>query len=73
LTKHFLSKLGARIRAAREAKGLSQEDVANEAGLERADYGRVERGEDSISVTELLKMAIIFSRRESAECQPSRS
>jgi hypothetical protein len=28
----------------------SQEDVANEAGLERDHYGRVERGEANISV-----------------------
>jgi hypothetical protein len=40
MSKQFLSELGARIRAAREAKGLSQEDVANEAGLERAAYYR---------------------------------
>ena len=36
---------------------MSQEDVANEAGLERAYYGRVERGEANVSVTKLLRIA----------------
>jgi hypothetical protein len=57
MSKQFLSELGARIRAAREAKGLSQEDVANEAGLERAYYGRGQRGEANILATKLFRKA----------------
>jgi transcriptional regulator with XRE-family HTH domain len=49
--------LGAKIRSLREARGISQEKVASEAGLERAYYGRVERGEVNISVVKLLGIA----------------
>ncbi len=39
-----LVQIGSRIRAIREARGISQEQMAFDAGLDRAYYGRIERG-----------------------------
>jgi transcriptional regulator with XRE-family HTH domain len=52
-----LVEIGSRIRALRTAKGLSQEEAASKAGLDRAYYGRVERGEANIAALNLLRIA----------------
>jgi len=52
-----LVKLGENIREYREAKGISQEDLALEAGLDRTYVGGVERGERNPTVLSLLKLA----------------
>ncbi|WP_425333453.1 helix-turn-helix domain-containing protein, partial [Elizabethkingia meningoseptica] len=40
-----LIALGVAIRARRKSIGLSQEAVANSAGLDRSHMGKIERGE----------------------------
>ena len=52
-----LVQLGSRIRAIREARGISQEQMAMDAGLDRAYYGRIERGEVNVAALNLLKIA----------------
>ncbi|WP_435894874.1 helix-turn-helix transcriptional regulator [Oceaniferula spumae] len=52
-----LVKLGKNIRRIRESKGLSQEDLALEAGLDRTYVGGVERGERNPTITSALKIA----------------
>lgn len=49
--------IGSRIRAIREARGISQEQMAMDAGLDRAYYGRIERGEVNVAALNLLKIA----------------
>ena len=44
-----LKLLGARIRQMRQVRGLSQEQLALEAGLDRSYVGGVERGERNIT------------------------
>lgn len=39
-----LEMFGARIRATRKEKGLSQEELASLAGLDRSYMGHIERG-----------------------------
>ncbi len=53
----FLGQLGQRIRSLRAAKGLSQEALADEAGLDRSYMSGVERGVRNVSVLNLAKIA----------------
>lgn len=55
-----LLELGKRVRSLREAAGLSQEDAAMEADLDRAYYGRIERGLVNVSALNLLKIAKVL-------------
>lgn len=52
-----LVKLGLKIKAARMAKGYSQEGIADAAGMGRTYMGRVERGEQNISIQNLIQIA----------------
>jgi len=52
----YLDILGQRIRSRRSELGLSQEGLANEAGLDRSYVGRVERGEHNLTFVALLKL-----------------
>ncbi len=49
--------IGDRIRALREAKGLSQGDIKKRSGLKRAYISRVENGHTVPSVETLEKLA----------------
>ncbi|MEO8401054.1 MAG: helix-turn-helix transcriptional regulator [Gammaproteobacteria bacterium] len=51
-------KIGKKIREARKAKGFSQEDFAAEANLARSYLGRLERGEQNISIQNLIQIAL---------------
>ncbi len=53
-----LVKIGLLIRKARKAEGFSQESFAAEAGLGRTYMGRVERGEQNISIQNLIQIAL---------------
>jgi transcriptional regulator with XRE-family HTH domain len=50
-------KLGKRLKMAREDKGLSQEKLAFNAGLNRAYIGYIERGERNPSIKTMGKIA----------------
>jgi transcriptional regulator with XRE-family HTH domain len=52
-----LVALGKHIRQIRLSKGLTQERLADVAGLDRAYYGGVERGERNISALNLIRLA----------------
>jgi transcriptional regulator with XRE-family HTH domain len=49
--------VGARIRELRLVKGISQEALADEAGVHRTYMGSVERGERNISLENIVKVA----------------
>lgn len=49
--------LGARIRDLRNALNISQEELAERAGLHRTYVGAVERGERNISLDNILALA----------------
>lgn len=53
-----LLALGEQIRKIRKSRGISQEDFAAEAGLARAYYGGVERGERNLSALKLMRIAL---------------
>jgi transcriptional regulator with XRE-family HTH domain len=52
-----LARFGNRVRELRRKKGLSQEALALEAGLDRSYVGGVERGERNVSLVNIKKLA----------------
>ncbi len=50
-------KVGSIIRKIRESQGYSQNDFAEECQISRAYYGRIERGEHSITIETCEKIA----------------
>ena len=50
-------QLGARIRALRNAKGLSQEKFALSIDMDRTYYASVESGKRNISINNIAKIA----------------
>ena len=55
--KMLLKQLGLSIKLARVRKGLSQEELAELAGLHRTYIGMVERAERNITVINLIQIA----------------
>jgi transcriptional regulator with XRE-family HTH domain len=53
-----LIKIGKRIRELRKSKKYSQEELAAEAQLGRAYYGRIERCEQNLSIQTLIRIAL---------------
>ncbi|MFZ5867399.1 MAG: helix-turn-helix domain-containing protein [Thermodesulfobacteriota bacterium] len=52
-----LVRFGQNLKAQRFRTGLSQEELANKAGLDRSYVGGVERGERNVSLLNILKLA----------------
>ena len=60
-TPHPLLKaIGKHIRAARKAKGWSQEHLAAEAGIDRSYMSGIERGVRNISALKLATIAQVL-------------
>ena len=53
-----LIKIGKKIRALRTERGYSQENFAAAAQLGRSYAGRIERGEQNISMQNLIQIAL---------------
>jgi transcriptional regulator with XRE-family HTH domain len=53
----LLRKVGARLRKARMAQKLSQEDLADMAAMDRSYVSGLERGEFNVSLLALNKLA----------------
>ncbi len=60
-----LAGLGVAIRSARTELGLSQEDLAVDAELDRSYVGGIERGEHNLTLINLQKLAIALNIRPS--------
>jgi transcriptional regulator with XRE-family HTH domain len=59
-SKKVLKAVGARIRKVREGRGITQEQTARLAGIDRSYYGLVERGRINVSAVYLLKIAAML-------------
>jgi len=52
--------IGTKIRKMREAKGLSQENMAHELNMTQAGYGKIERNEVSLKYSSLVRIAEVL-------------
>lgn len=52
-----LRAFGLAVRARREALGISQEDLADRAGLHRTYLGSVERGERNLAIKNIYAIS----------------
>lgn len=52
--------LGWNLRSLRVAKGMSQERLALEAGIDRSYVGRVERGSENVTLSRLESFAAVL-------------
>jgi transcriptional regulator with XRE-family HTH domain len=50
-------EFGRNLRAIRRAKGLSQERLAHEAGIDRSYLGKIERGEVNVTIEKIYQLA----------------
>lgn len=55
-----LARVGEKLRRLRELKGLRQESVAQELGMTTNGYGKIERGESSITLERLEQIAAVL-------------
>lgn len=53
----LLARLGDAIRTRRLALGLSQEALADAAGVDRSHMGKIERGERNVTALNLIRVA----------------
>lgn len=56
----FSLKLGKRIKELRTRAGLSQDQLAEQAGISGKYLGEVERGEVNVSAAILAKLAVVL-------------
>lgn len=53
---HIYTELGKRIVSARNAKGMSQEKLATESGIDRSHMGFIEQGRRKPTLSTLFKV-----------------
>ena len=59
--KQILQQFGQRVRELREKMGLSQETMAYEAGVDRSFVGKVERGDNNVSLLKMARLAKVLN------------
>lgn len=57
--------IGQQIRIIRQAKGLTQENMADLLSMSSSGYAKIERGESDISTSRLLKISKVLEIRAS--------
>lgn len=60
-----LLKLGNAVRARRKMLDLSQEALADAAGIDRSHMGKIERGERNVTFLNIVRIATAM------QCSPS--
>ena len=64
-----LKRLGDAVRAARKENGLSQEALADAAGIDRSHMGKIERGERNLSLKNVVRVAKALGITTSKLCE----
>lgn len=57
MKRDILIKFGEKVRSARLEQGLSQEELADKAGVHRTYIGMIERAEKNITLENIEKIA----------------
>jgi len=65
------AEVGARIRTAREAAGLSQRDLASQMGTSQAAIARLEAGGVGATLTTLHRVAIALDLELKVDLRPT--
>ncbi len=60
-----LVRLGAVVRARRKTLGMSQEDLAYAAGIDRSHMGKIERGERNVTFLNVARIAAALDNKPS--------
>lgn len=60
MNETVLQELGNRIREKRKARGWTQEDLADNAGIDRSYIGGVERGERNLTFKVLCQICEVL-------------
>ncbi len=53
----FISSLGIHIRQLREKKNISQQGLADDCGIPKAQIGRIERAEINTTIRTIIKIS----------------
>jgi transcriptional regulator with XRE-family HTH domain len=61
-TKSRNGVIGLRVRAAREERGLSQEEIGHRLGLTKGGYGQYERGLHPFTADQLFQLSALLNR-----------
>ncbi|MDP9413248.1 MAG: helix-turn-helix domain-containing protein [Pseudomonadota bacterium] len=64
--QNVLQQLGSAIRTLRADVGLSQEALADAAGIDRSHMGKIERGERNVTLLNLHRIALALRTKVSA-------
>ena len=62
---NLLLALGRVIRGVRKARGLSQEALADAAGIDRSHMGKIERGERNVTILNVARIAAALDAQPS--------
>ena len=57
MSKPIRNKFGKQVRNLRRERGWSQEDLADNSGVHRTYIGAIERGEQNVSIDNIIKLA----------------
>lgn len=60
-----LKALGEAVRALRKTMGLSQEALADAAGVDRSHMGKIERGERNVTLLNIARIAAALNEKPS--------
>jgi transcriptional regulator with XRE-family HTH domain len=63
IEQQYLKRFGGRIRELRLQESISQEELAERAGVHRTYVGMIERGEKNITLLSLLKISSALNRK----------
>ena len=56
-----MNTIGTRIRKIREERGIKQEYIADEMGITQSSYGRLEKDDNRLTATKLIKISEILN------------